>query len=126
VKNTLETKRIKSEWIIAAIIRSEAGNGANIEEMSEKFLKMSQDVGDIGSIRLREVPNGYYSEDIDRFVTKLFLFGYSTERSPSVRLTREGIDLCDKLIRKGYEEVPNEIKKIAKALNLDLNEILEK
>jgi len=116
----LEMRNIRPEWIIAMIVRN-FGNGATIEEISEKVVRLQKNGINTSRVRVRRSPRGYYSEDIHQFVSGLFFSGFAGELSPHVSLTREGAELCDEIIKDFYDHNSEMAERVAQALGIDLN-----
>jgi hypothetical protein len=122
---TLAVRSIRPEWIIAVIVRN-FGDGATIEEISEKISILRQKGIDTSRVRVRRSPRGYYSEDIHQFVSGLFYSGFARELSPRISLKEEGIELCDEIIEDFHDSNPEAAKEVADALGINLKDSVGK
>lgn len=107
--------------IIAALTLKADGKTANnfIEVLSGDLVGLKEKGINISAVSIKNVPDGYYSEDIEMLVGDLLMHGYA-KQGDVFKLTEEGKDICKRLIN---EELENEsaresMRKLLSILNI--------
>jgi hypothetical protein len=105
----------------AIVAAKRANEPVLIEKVSGLFAKLRQEnIEEVGSVALRRLPHGLYSEDVEAFFGRLLAGGFATARSPLL-VNDEGVQLCQELIEEESESHPEALNRVAAALGFDLS-----
>lgn len=105
--------------VFAALVLKADGESADhlMKNLSGKLVELSKKVINISVVSIKDVFDGYYSEDIEMFIGDLLMHGLARE-GEVFRLTKEGRDVCKRFIN---EELGSENDKRRKAMGELLN-----
>lgn len=95
---------LNSGAIIATLILKADGKTAKnlIEVLSGELIGLKEKGINISAVSIKNVPDGYYSEDIEMLVGDLLMCGYA-KQGDVFKLTEEGKDICKRLINEELE-----------------------
>lgn len=116
-------KAILPAAVLAAIVEGVSGlsdEERKIESLCNKIIEVKNEGLDIGRIAIRRIANGYYSEEMDRFLSFLVTFGYAEDSSP-VELNNSGHEYCKRIIRSEHEKNPDGVEKLVQILSLNIS-----
>ncbi|MEW6266457.1 MAG: hypothetical protein AB1641_25575 [Thermodesulfobacteriota bacterium] len=103
---------MKPEIIIAMLLLEKIDKeDVNVKTLSNSIALLKKRGLDVSNISLRNVPGGYYSDEVESFIGRLLLFNYAQQRSP-IKLSSEGKELCNNISEKAKTEHPYEVDKI--------------
>lgn len=88
-------------------------------DIAALLVKVKKEGIDIGDISLRGTPGGYYSDSIEQLTGQFLHSGYASQNSP-FRFTDEGWEVSKEIILDALEDDPDEVKRIAESLNINL------
>jgi hypothetical protein len=110
-----------------AVLDASARNmGLQVEDISKLFVDLEAKSGaEVREIALRSVPDGYYSEDVESFVGRFLAAGYAKARSP-IKFEGPGLNVCRAMVSKAFETSPEAVRRVAKALNYDLDVLMNR
>ena len=114
--------QISPEAVMAYAILAarQGGEPVLIEKVSSLFAKLRENkIDEVGKRRIRKVPHGLYSEDVEAFFGRLLAGAFAQARSP-LDVNERGFELCSELIDE-YEAHPEALKRVATALGFDLS-----
>jgi hypothetical protein len=115
--------QISPEAVMAYAILAarQGGEQVLIERVSGLFAKLRESkIDEVGSVALRKVPHGLYSEDVEAFFGRLLAGAFAQARSP-LDVNERGFELCSDLVDEEYEANPEALKRVAIALGFDLS-----
>jgi hypothetical protein len=103
---------IRQEALLAvAILTALSRPGRKIEDISSLLFKLKGSGEDIGSVALKRVPGGFYSEDIEELVGHYLAAGYARQMSP-VELTEQGQHVLEEIVELERRENPEILDRI--------------
>ena len=113
-------EQLSSEQLMATLIKSYfiGEKKPTVKELAGKLAEGARNGLKTGSLDIRRVPDGYYSENLDEFVGAMTAFQFATKRSP-LDLTSEGQAFLKDLIIKASDQHPVELEKWLKFLGVD-------
>lgn len=102
-----------------AVLGSET-HKLEIEQIADRFVRLKERGVPIPPIRLRRIPGGYYSEDIEAFVGRQAAVGNAHAENP-VEFYDGGIEACKRIVAHELKRHPDQIREVAQALGFDLS-----
>jgi len=104
------------EQIIGVIISTIAREVNWDSDLLAKAIKFLKDGGiNTKLVDIRNAPGGYWSEEVESFVTRLILFGFATRRKP-IEFTKKGVKLISEINWDAERRNTIEVKKIEKLM----------
>ena len=119
----VSSKTLPLEAFVALVLLDSSTDNIDVTSLSQKLIQLRRHGITFDLIDCRRAPRGYYSEDIDNYISYLLTFGYITERSP-IKITKKGTEFLKKVIKKTLEMNPEGLNEVAKILNIDLRKII--
>ena len=106
---TTKSNALNTGAIIAALVLQTDRKIAKnlIEFLSGELVELKEKGINISGVSIKNVPDGYYSEDIEHFIGDLLMAGYAKQGN-FFNINEEGKDICKKLIN---EELENDAKR---------------
>jgi hypothetical protein len=125
--------KLRPEVVMAmAILKAQQeGKPPNIGEISRSLHNLQFAGIEIGEVVVEHVPKervpeGYYSEDADRFVKCVTSLGAGEGRfvgSDEFKIFDAGILLCTKTILEGLRDNPSKVRRLSTAMRYDLHSL---
>jgi hypothetical protein len=119
ILDSIYRSKVRPAEVMASIIYS--APNADIKQLSKKIIELKEQ-GIRPDLAIRRIPGGYYSEDLDQYISLLLAFGDAIKRSP-LQLTEKGRENIKKIIKDAYKREPEEMQKILSVLKLDIKKI---
>jgi hypothetical protein len=116
----LTRSAVAPEAIMALAVLESDTHTLELEQIAHRFVQLKEKGVPIPPIRLRRIPGGYYSEDIEAFVGRQAAAGNANAKNP-VSFNQNGIDACKRILANEIKRHPEEIREVADALGIDLN-----
>jgi hypothetical protein len=120
---TVSSINLPIEKVIALILLDPSSVNTNVTALSQKLMQLEEHGLNLEFVAMRRSPDGFYSEDVDSYLSYLLIYDYISERS-SIRLTEKGRKFLKEIVRKANEKYPEALKQVAKILNIDLKKII--
>jgi len=108
---------------MAVLDASSSDRGLQIEDISRLFVDLEEAGVSIRDVALRSVPDGFYSEDVESFVGRFLAAGYAKARSP-IKFEPAGLKVCRDMVHKAFKRNPEEVRRVASALNFDVTVLI--
>jgi len=113
---------VSPEAIMAIAVLGSGTHKLEIEQSARRFVRLKEKGVPIPPIRLRRIPGGYYSEDIEAFVGRQAAIGNADAQNP-VEFYESGIEACRRILTNELARHPHEMKEVAQALGFDMSVI---
>lgn len=110
------------EAIMALAVLESKSYKLEIEQIADRFVRLKQKGVPIPAIRLRRIPGGFYSEDIEAFVGRQAAAGNADAKNP-VTFYEKGVEACKGILANELKRHPTELKQAAQALGINLSRI---
>lgn len=110
------------EAIMAMAVLESKTHKLEIEQIADRFVRLKEKGVPIPAIRLRRIPGGYYSEDIEAFVGRQAAAKNADAQNP-VTFFEKGVQACKGILANELKRHPDELKAAAQALGFDLSAI---
>jgi len=113
---------LTNEDIMSLIIHAASGSKetVTIKSLSEKIRQAREKKLATGTIAIRPVPNGYYSEHIAEYVALLIEGGLAEKKNPLI-ITPKGRKLLKQSLKEILDRDPAHAKKWLEFLNVPLS-----
>jgi hypothetical protein len=118
----LTQSAVSPEAIMAIAVLGSDTHKLEIEQIADHFVRLKGKGVPIPAIRLRRIPGGYYSEDIEAFVGRQAAVGNADAQNP-VQFNESGIEACKRILANELIRHPDEMREAAQALGFDLSVI---
>ena len=118
----LTSSAVSPEAIMALAVLESDTHKLEIEQIADRFVRLKEKGVPIPPIRLRRIPGGYYSEDIEAFVGRQAAVGNADAQNP-VEFSASGVEACKRILASELKRHPDQIKQVAQALGFDLSMI---
>ena len=125
IDSTLSIERplsLTNEDIMSLIIYAASGSKetVTIKSLSEQIKQAREKKLATGTIAIRPVPNGYYSEHIAEYVALLIEGGLAEKKNPLI-ITEKGKELLKQSLKEILDRNPTQAKKWLEFLNVPLS-----
>lgn len=91
-----------------------------VEDLSKELKKLEgheEIEKELKKIKNAKVPGGYYSDELDQYISNFLIAGLATKRSP-IELNSEGIIECKNLIKSAKKIYGDKMEYLLKIYNL--------
>lgn len=107
---------------MATLLYAAAKNRINgeVEDLSKELKELEEQKElekELKKIKNAKVPGGYYSDDLDEYISDFLIAGLATKRSP-IELNSEGIIECKNLIESAKKIYGDKMEYLLKRYNL--------
>jgi hypothetical protein len=111
----------ESVMAFAILVATQANKPVLIEEVSGLFATLREKhLQDVGSVALRRIPHGLYSEDVEAFFGRLLAGGFAQAFSP-LKVNARGLDLCTEMVNEERASNPEGFNRVADTLGFNFS-----